>query len=101
MPRPSKGCFLEAFEYLKTTNKHPKRRVLVHNTSISLISFDRGQKKMLRWWTSTSRLQQEGTPLLPSSILLVWLPAFLGCFMNGFNSRSLSDFGTFFFFGGG
>ena len=22
-PRPSKGCLLEAFEYLKTTNKHP------------------------------------------------------------------------------
>ena len=22
-PRPSKGCFLKAFKYLKTTNKHP------------------------------------------------------------------------------
>ena len=23
VPRPSKGCFLEAFEYLKTTKRHP------------------------------------------------------------------------------
>ena len=27
-PRPSKGCFLKAFKYFKTPNKHPNRRVL-------------------------------------------------------------------------